>query len=325
MLIDQGEYFDPRFRHDGGLHVRPGYATDVITDLALGWLDGLDDDRPYCLLIHHKAPHRPWEPDAAHAGMFTDPIPVPATFDDDYATRTDAARRAAMRIADHLTAEDLKVDPPAGLAGEALTRWKYQRYMEDYLACVASVDDNVGRVLDCLDERGELDDTIVIYTSDQGFFLGDHGWYDKRFMYEQSLRMPMLVRYPPAIPAGAVVDAMVTNVDFAPTLLDAAGARPVAPMQGRSFWPLLTGALVGADPRRGVLPLLRERRRQPPRAGALRRPHHAGQARLLLQRRARTPRHRRLRAAGGMGAVRPRRGSRRGRQPLRRSDVPAAP
>ena len=241
LLIDQGEYFDPRFRHDGGLHVRPGYATDVITDLALGWLDDIDDDRPYCLLIHHKAPHRPWEPDAAHAGMFTDPIPVPATFDDDYASRTDAARRAAMRIADHLTAEDLKVDPPGELAGEALTRWKYQRYMEDYLACVASVDDNVGRVLERLDERGELDDTIVIYTSDQGFFLGDHGWYDKRFMYEQSIRMPMLVRYPPAIPAGAVVDAMVTNVDIAPTLLDAAGARPVAPMQGRSFWPLLTG------------------------------------------------------------------------------------
>jgi arylsulfatase A-like enzyme len=146
-----------------------------------------------------------------------------------------------MRIAEYLNSEDLKREPPNGLGYEALTAWKYQRFMEDYLRCVASIDDNVGRVIDWLRERDEFDDTVVIYTSDQGFFLGDHGWFDKRFMYEESLRMPFLISCPSLLPAGRVFDGIVTNVDFAQSLLDAAGVEHHARMQGRSFWPDLLG------------------------------------------------------------------------------------
>ncbi|HET8987396.1 MAG TPA: sulfatase [Humibacillus sp.] len=257
-LIDQGEYHDPRFLSPDGLRVEQGYATDLITDLAIDWVESLGDpgaddgpdsdgDAPWCVLVWHKAPHRPWEPDAAHAGMYAvggagaaAPIPVPATFIDDLAGRSDTARRAAMRIADHLTEEDLKQPVPQGLSADEEALWKYQRYMEDYLACVASVDDNVGRITDWLRERGELDDTIVIYSSDQGFFLGDHGWFDKRFMYEESIRMPFVLSYPRAVAAGHGLDRIVTNADIAPTLLEAAGVDVPERMQGRSFWRDLT-------------------------------------------------------------------------------------
>lgn len=236
VLIDQGEYVDPRFLSEAGLRVEQGYATDVITDLALGWLESLDGDAPWCLLVCHKAPHRPWEPDEAQAGLYRDPVPVPATFDDDHATRSASTRRAEMRVADDLTESDLKQPVPAGLSPEEEARWRYQRWMEDYLACVASVDDNVGRLVDALRERGELDDTVLVYSSDQGFFLGDHGWFDKRFMYEESLRMPLLLSAPGRVPAGSVHDGIVTNVDFAQTLLEAAGVPSHPRMQGRSFW-----------------------------------------------------------------------------------------
>ena len=251
VLIDQGEYFAPRFLSAEGLRTERGYATDVITDLSLRWLDSLDGDDPWCVLICHKAPHRSWEPDEAHAGMYAGRIPVPATFADDYATRTSSVRRAAMRVADHLTSEDLKQPVPDGMSYERQALWKYQRYMEDYLACVASVDDNVGRVTDWLRERGEFDDSVLIYSSDQGFFLGDHGWFDKRFMYEQSLRMPLLLSYPRVVAAGQVHDGIVTNVDFAQSILDAAGVAHHERMQGRSFWPDLTGTL-GEPPATGV-------------------------------------------------------------------------
>jgi len=147
-----------------------------------------------------------------------------------------------MRVADHLTAEDLKQPVPEGLTHDEEALWKYQRYMEDYLACVASVDDNIGRMTDWLRERGDLDDTIVIYSSDQGFFLGDHGWFDKRFMYEESIRMPFVLSYPRAVGSGQALDRIVTNVDIAPTLLEAAGVEVPPRMQGRSFWRDLTGA-----------------------------------------------------------------------------------
>jgi len=236
VLIGQGEYVDPTFLSAQGRRTEPGYATDVITDLALRWLDSLDGDDPWCVLIWHKAPHRPWEPDAAHAGMYSQPIPVPDTFSDDLATRSTSARRAAMRIAEHLNIEDLKVPVPDGLSYEDEALWKYQRYMEDYLACVASIDDNVGRVIDWLRAREVFDDAVVAYSSDQGFFLGDHGWFDKRFMYEESLAMPLVLSCPQAIAPGQVHDGIVTNVDFAPSLLVAAGVEPHERMQGRSFW-----------------------------------------------------------------------------------------
>lgn len=240
VLRDQGEYFDPQILTENGVRIEPGYVTDIITDLSLGWVDSLEGSEPWCLMIHHKAPHRSWEPDAAHADMYSDPIAVPRTFDDDYAGRSSAAKHATMRIADYLTIEDLKFMPPEDLTPDELALWKYQRYMEDYLRCVASVDDNVGRVIDWLKARGDFDDTLLMYTSDQGFFLGDHGWFDKRFMYEESIRMPLLVSWPARITPGEPVQQMVTNVDFAQTILDAAGVEPNPRMQGLSFLPQLT-------------------------------------------------------------------------------------
>ena len=242
VLPDQGEYHDPTFLSPSGSRVRRGYATDLITDSALDWLDDRDDTRPFCLLVHHKAPHRPWEPDARHANLYADKdIPLPPTFFDDYSHRASAAENARMRVARDLTPTDLKESPPPGLSEEEHARWAYQRYLKDYLRCVASVDDNVGRLLDYLSGEGLADDTLVVYTSDQGFFLGDHGWYDKRFMYEESLRMPFLVRYPGVVDAGSVCDELVVNVDFAQTFLALAGVPAPSRMQGHSLLPLLRG------------------------------------------------------------------------------------
>lgn len=303
-----------------------GYATDIVTDLSLDWLGTLDNDQPFCLLIHHKAPHRPWEPDAAHADMYGDvDIPEPDTLFDDYTTRTDAARAATMRVVDHLSAVDVKAEVPADLMGDDAvverTGWNYQRYIKDYLRCVASVDDNVGRLLDHLDATGVAEITIVVYTSDQGFFLGDHGWYDKRFIYEQSLRMPMLVRWPATIEPGSTSDAMVTNTDFAQTFLQACGcdaAIGLPQAQGRDLLDVLAGrtplGLADVD----VLPLLGARRPEPPRPCPLRRSDAHAQARLLLQRRARDGRLVGADLPACLGVVRPGRGSGRTEQRRRR-------
>ena len=242
VLRGQGEYFDPQLLSPDGVEIAEGYVTDVLTDRGLAWVDSLEGDQPWCLLIYHKAPHRNWQPDAAHQGLHRDPIPLPQTFGDDYSTRSSAARLAAMRVADHLTTNDFKIDPPADLSAEDLARWKYQRYMEDYLDCVAGIDDSVGRVIRWLEDRGEYDDTLLMYSSDQGFFLGDHGWFDKRFIYEESMRMPLLVSYPRRIDPGPPVQQLVTNVDLARTILDAAGAEPHGDMQGLSVLPQLCGS-----------------------------------------------------------------------------------
>jgi arylsulfatase A-like enzyme len=194
------------------------------------------------LMLHHKAPHRHWEPDEKHAHLYEDiDIPEPPTFHDDYANRSRAAAEAAMRIDRDMGEMDWKVKPPEGLTPSELKSWKYQRYIKDYLRCIASVDDNVGRVLDYLEEDGIADDTIVVYTSDQGFFLGDHGWFDKRFMYEESLRMPLLIRYPREIAPGSVQRQMAVNVDFPATFLDYAGLEIPADYQGSSLRPLMRG------------------------------------------------------------------------------------
>jgi arylsulfatase A-like enzyme len=270
ILPGQGAYFDPVLYTATGEKAYAGrYATDVITDLALEFIARRPRDRPFFLMLHHKAPHRPWEPTAAATARFaTLRIPEPVTFWDSYATRTTALHENEQRVAADLTNRDLKLTPPEGLdeaalakwrttkpdtvtitrngqpetlTGEALVRWKYQRYMQDYLATVQSVDDNVGRVLGLLDQAGLARNTMVIYTSDQGFFLGDHGLFDKRFMYEESIRMPFLVRWPARITAGSRSDALALNVDFAPTFLDAAGLPRPADMQGRSLLPVLQG------------------------------------------------------------------------------------
>jgi arylsulfatase A-like enzyme len=242
VLPDQGDYHDPTFLEAGGRRVvRTGYATDIITDLAIDWISRRDPDRPFLAMVHHKAPHRSWEPAERHATLFEgDDIPEPPTLRDDYVGRSTAAVEARMRLWS-LTETDLKGLVPPGLTEDEELAWRYQHYIKDYLRCVAALDENVTRLLDLLDSEGVADDTVVVYTSDQGFFLGDHGWYDKRFMYEESLRMPFLVRYPREVAGGTSSDAIVLNVDFAQTFLDLAGLEPTAPMQGRSLRRLLRG------------------------------------------------------------------------------------
>jgi arylsulfatase A-like enzyme len=243
VLPGQGLYHNPVMINEEGQQVYQGYATDLITDFSLSWLENRDQEKPFFLMCHHKAPHRPWDSDAKHAQMYEEhDIPLPETFFDDYANRSNAAKEAKMRVARDMNERDLKIDklgpPPEGLTEEQLTDWKYQRYIKEYLRCVASIDDNVGRLLDYLDEADLTDNTMVIYTSDQGFFLGDHGWYDKRFMYEESLRMPFVVSYPQEIEPGSSCDAMALNVDFAETWLDYAGLPIPDDMQGSSLRPL---------------------------------------------------------------------------------------
>ena len=242
ILPGQGAYHDPVMVTKDGRTTHPGYVTDLITDCSLDWLRKRDKTKPFCLLCHHKAPHRNWQPDAKHAEMFKDKtFPEPPTFDDDWATRASAARTQQMTVAKHLTKSDLKQPIPPGLTPEQEKRWRYTRYMQDYLACIASVDDNVGRMLDFLEKEGLADNTIVVYTTDNGFFLGDHGWFDKRFMFEESLRLPLMIRYPKAVKAGSTCDRFVINADYAPTFLDFAGVPVPSDMQGRSVRPLLEG------------------------------------------------------------------------------------
>jgi arylsulfatase A-like enzyme len=270
ILPGQGAYMDPVLYTATGEKTYTGrYVTDVITDLALDFIRTRPSGKPFFLMMHHKAPHRNWVPEEKYRTQFENRwIPEPPTLWDSYATRTDALHENRQRVSADLTRRDLKLEPPAELTGterlrwlstkpdevtvaiggktatltgEALTRWKYQRYMQDYLATVQSVDDSVGRVLGLLDSTGLSKNTIVIYTSDQGFFLGDHGMYDKRFMYEECLRMPFLARWPAGIKAGAVARAMALNVDFAPTFLEAAGLAVPADMQGRSLVPIMKG------------------------------------------------------------------------------------
>jgi arylsulfatase A-like enzyme len=255
---------------------RPGYVTDILTGLAVDFIEARkNSSRPFLLMLHHKAPHRNWQPAVRHMTLYDNAeFPEPPTLFDDYAMRSRAAAEQEMTIRDHMTLEsDLKLGPPperldedqkkaweaafgpkreafrkAGLSGDALVRWKYRRYLQDYLGCVAAVDESIGRVLDGLERTGLAPKTLVVYTSDQGFFLGEHGWFDKRFMYEEALRMPLVMRLPGRIPAGSVMKNMLTNVDFAPTLLDAAGLKKPAAMQGRSFLPLAESRQVSGWP-----------------------------------------------------------------------------
>ncbi len=247
VLPGQGLYHNPEFVFkgpDGGeRRTVHGYVTDIITDMCLDWLKQRDVERPFCLLYHHKAPHREWESDEKHQHLYlNEDIPEPETLYDTYQNRAKAAEAATMRVGVHMNSGDIKASINRELPEMELRKWAYQRYIKDYLRVIASVDDNVGRVLDYLDENQLTENTIVVYTSDQGFFLGDHGWYDKRFMYEESLRMPFLVRYPERIAPGSTNTDMVTNIDFAQTLLDYSGSEVPDHMQGNSIRPLLEGS-----------------------------------------------------------------------------------
>lgn len=237
-LKGQGPYIDPEFRTpQGDIHV-PGYTTDIITDMAMDWLKEGPKAQPFYLCVHHKAPHSPWTPAPRHESLFEDgDIPLPSTFDDDYAGRP-AAEAARIRIPDDV---EMPGEEPPGLSPAQRKHWWYQHFIKNYLRTVAAIDESVGRLLDYLDHTGQAENTIVIYTSDQGYFLGDHGWADKRFFYEPSLRMPFLIRYPSEIPAGSVSDEILTNLDFAPTLLDYAGVRIPPEMQGVSGRSMLGG------------------------------------------------------------------------------------
>lgn len=245
----QGEYNDPVMIGPDGKCTITGYATDIVTDLSLEWLSNRVPGRPFALFIHHKAPHSPWIPDEKHRDLYpAGTIPEPETLHDGHASLGEWSTRTTMSIADDLTEEHIKELVPEALLGpenrEARASWKYQRYMRDYLACIASIDDNVGRVLDRLETDGLDENTIVVYASDQGFFLGDHGWYDKRLMFEQSLQMPVLIRWPGHIRPDVRVSQVLTNVDLAETLLDMCGFDPASALptsQGRSFHPLLRG------------------------------------------------------------------------------------
>jgi arylsulfatase A-like enzyme len=293
VLVDQGEYYNPRFIVPGDTIRRHGYATTLITDMAIETLEERDTTRPFCLLYWHKAPHRNWLPDIKDLDLFDDRhIPVPPTFHDDYSTRSAAAREQDMRIANMYDSYDLKIDPSivhevnsggnpkfnavrqweldiAGMTPDqrdaierhyakenaafadgfpsdsAKAEWKYERFIKDYLRCVVSVDENIGRLQEYLAAHKLSDNTVIIYTSDQGFYLGEHGWFDKRFMYEESMRTPLLIEYPALAEKGSVCDAMVLNIDLAPTILDLCGVAIPGSMQGRSLRPLLSGTVPG--------------------------------------------------------------------------------
>ncbi len=284
VLPGQGDYYNPDFIENGVKKQIPGYVTTLTTKFALDWLKNKrDKTKPFCLLYHQKAPHRNWLPEEKYLNLFEDrDFPFPDNFFDDFNGRGTAAHTQEMGIVkDMMWGHDMKFenDPYSGKPtnfmpdilrmdenqrkawrsaydkrneefiknkpeGKDLAKWKYQRYLRDYLKCIQSVDDGVGEVLDYLDKNGLTGNTIVVYTSDQGFYLGEHGWFDKRFMYEESYRTPLLIRYPKEIKPGTVVKEMVLNLDYAPTFLNYAGITEPKEMQGESFREVVSGKSV---------------------------------------------------------------------------------
>ncbi len=266
ILPGQGVYYNPPMIRNGEKTKHEGYTTDLITDFTLEWLKSRDASKPFMVMCQHKAPHREWEPALRHLGHNGDrDYPEPATLFDDYAGRGLAERDQDMTIEKTMTPRDMKLVTPgqltdaqrqawdayyaprneaflqANLSGKDLVRWRYQRYMHDYLGCIKAVDEGVGRLLQFLEDEGLANNTIVVYASDQGFYLGEHGWFDKRWIFEESLRTPLLVRWPGVTKPGSVNSDLVSNLDFAETFLDAAGLPIPAEMQGASLVPLLQG------------------------------------------------------------------------------------
>ena len=266
VLKGQGQYYNPLLFTNGEMVKHTGYTTDIITDQALKWIDQRDQNKPFFLMAQHKAPHGRWEPALRHLKTFEDiQIPEPPTLFDDYSGRSEAPANHKMGIAEHIgpsrlmlrysskfTPEQYKIFDghfrplneamqKLDLKGKKLTRWNYQRYIKNYLRCVKAVDENIGRMLDYLDENGLSKNTVVIYSSDQGFWLGEHGWFDKRWMYEESLHTPLLVRWAGRTKPGSTNTDLVSNLDFAQTFLDIAGAPQPKDMQGRSLLPILHG------------------------------------------------------------------------------------
>lgn len=290
VLPGQGDYYNPIFIDNGERKQMEGYATNITTDLAIEWLENIrDKDKPFCMLLHHKAPHRTWMPDTCDLGLFDDmEFPLPDNFYDDYTGRVAAGLQEMSIFKDMNLVYDLKMadkeneiqterksldnagrsmytktgvagrmneaqkaawdnyyDPiirdfkQRKLQGKELAEWKFQRYMKDYLSVIHSVDRNIGRILQYLEEAGLLENTLIVYTSDQGFYMGEHGWFDKRFMYQESYRTPLVMRLPNG--QKGTIDQLVQNIDYAPTFLELAGVTIPEDIQGISLLPLLKG------------------------------------------------------------------------------------
>jgi arylsulfatase A-like enzyme len=266
ILPGQGLYYNPPMIRDGQPVKHEGYVTDLIGDFSVEWLKQRDKTKPFLLMSQHKAPHREWAPALRHLGWHGDRVfPEPETLFDDYAGRGRAEKEQDMTLEKTFTERDAKLTPPpnltpaqlkvwnayyeplndtmrqAGLSGQDIVRWRYQRYLHDYLACVKAVDENVGKLLDALEAEGVADNTLVVLSSDQGFYLGEHGWFDKRWIYEESLTTPLFARWPGKIQPGSRSSAMVSILDLPETFLEAAGLPVPADMQGRSLLPIFAG------------------------------------------------------------------------------------
>jgi len=270
ILKGQGNYYNPDFiSTQNDTAVVTGYVTNIITKKSIDWLDQRDTSKPFCLVIGEKATHREWLPDIQDLGAYDSiNFPIPKNFFDTYEGRIAAFNQDMTIDKTMRLKEDLKInlDYQSGdyqrltaeqkkpfetyynaisksfndqkLSGTALVKWKFQRYLKDYLAVANSLDRNIGMILDYLDKKGLAENTVVIYVSDQGFYLGEHGWFDKRFMYEESLRTPFVIRYPDFIKQGTSIQQFVSNLDWAPTILNIAGAKIPEEMQGNSLVPL---------------------------------------------------------------------------------------
>ena len=267
VLIDQGPYYNPPMFRNGERVQHTGHTTEIITDLSMEWIKNRDKSKPFMLMSQHKAPHREWDPYPEYYARYKDTVfAYPETFDDNYVGRGRAALEQDMTIAETMTPRDLKLTgPPANLNEEqragwqqmfggrraefeavqhdpvALKQWKYQCYMKDYMSCVAAVDDGIGKILQFLEEEGLAENTLIVYSSDQGFYLGEHGWFDKRFMYNESFKTPLIIRWTGHTAPGSVNHDIVSNLDFPSTFLDVAGVAIPEDMQGRSLVPILKG------------------------------------------------------------------------------------
>ncbi len=279
ILPGHGRYYNPEFISPKGKKVEEGYITDLLADKAIDWMkNGRDASKPFVLMVHHKAPHRNWQPGPNEVNLWPGRVwPEPANLRDDYKNRAKPIAEARMRISQFDLDNDLHMpsvpNPEKGSfagtikgmtpdqrekftgafepenaafranrpKGDELLKWKYQRYITEYMRCIKGVDNSVGRILDHLKASGLDENTLVVYSSDQGFFLGEHGLYDKRLPYVESVRMPLLVRWPGKLRPGSRVPAIVQNTDFLPTFMDLAGLPPDKTMHGKSMLPLMTG------------------------------------------------------------------------------------
>ena len=289
ILDDQGKYYNPDFITAEDTTRVTGYAQDLITDYSIDWMKQRNEEQPFFLMVHHKAPHRNWMPALRHTTLYDSvEFPLPDTYFPDFENQQAAEEQLQTIYEDMYEGHDLKLSKHKGtdslaanpwkddfermtaeqkekwnaayrpkndafwekdLHGKDLAKWKGQRYLREYMATIASVDESVGRILDYLEAQGLDENTLVVYTSDQGFYLGENGWFDKRYMYETSFRMPLLMQYPKEIEPSSVISEMTQNLDFAPTFLDMAGIEIPKDMQGISFKKVLYGeeAEIGRD------------------------------------------------------------------------------